>query len=134
MKKTIALILAALLALCALAGCGSSGGGSSSTVEPGDFGVTWDDYIDWLAETFGANSPDPDDYRAMLAQAKSWDDVDVSSPPWDRLFSEDGFDASTWDEFVAAGGVGTYNEDFEDSALTGSGEPTGEPTEEPPES
>ena len=129
MKKRIAFVLAAVLALAILAGCGSSGGsGSAGAAE-----VTWDSYIDWLFETFGAESPDPDDYRAMLETAKSWDDIDVNSPPWDRLFAENGFDASTWDEFVAAGGVGTYNEDFEDSALTGSGEPTGEPSGEPTE-
>ncbi len=125
MKKRTALLLAAILVLGILAGCGSSGSGGSSGAE-----VTWDSYLNWLFDTFGAKSPDPDDYRAQLDQAKSWADIDVNSPPWDRLFSEDGFDASTWDEFVAAGGVGTYNEDFEDSAMQ-SGEPSGEPTGEP---
>lgn len=141
MRKTMAILLAVLAMLGVLAGCGSS----SDTTEapaaaapaapaaeaPAAADVTWDDYINWMADTFGANSPDPDDYRATLSQAKSWADIDVSSPPWDRLFAEDGFNASTWDEFVANGGVGTYNEDFEDSAFTGSGEPTGEPSGEP---
>lgn len=130
MKKTLALLLAVLAILCVLAGCGSSSEGSApAAAQSSD--VTWEDYINWMADTFGANSPDPDDYRATLSQAKSWADIDVNSPPWDRLFAEDGFNASTWDEFVAAGGVGTYNEDFEDSAFTGSGEPTGEPSGEP---
>ncbi len=136
MKKLIALIIGAVLVLGLLAGCG---GGSSAPAEaappaedaPPAGEVTWDDYINWLADTFGADSPDPEAYRALLAQAKSWEDVDPASPPWDKLFDENAFDASTWDEFVAAGGAGTYNADYADTALTGSGEPTGEASAEP---
>ncbi len=135
MKKTVSLLLSALLLLCLMAGCG----GGAETPAPAEAPaapeaaaeVTWESYLNWLCDTFGANSPDPDAYRALIFQAQSWEDVDVNVGPWDRLFGEDFFDASTWDEFVAAGGVGTYNEDFQDDALTGSGEPTGEASGEP---
>ena len=146
MKKILALLIPAVLILGLLAGCGGSSAPAAEEepapdaapaeaapaadpAAPAD--VTWDDYIDWLASTIGADSPDPDGFRALLSQAHSWDEVDPTSPPWDKIFAEDAFDASTWEEFVAAGGVGTFNADFQDSALTGSGEPTGEPTDEP---
>ena len=132
MKKTFALILASLLILCICIGCG----GTNEEAAPVEAAapaaeVTWESYLNWLADTFGANSPSPEDYRALLFQAESWDDVDPTVGPWDRILGEDYFDASTWDEFVAAGGVGTYNENFQDDALTGSGEPTGEASAEP---
>lgn len=140
MKKTILLLLCAVFTLSALTACGGNAepaAEAAPAAAPAEEAaapaaeVTWADYIDWLAETFGANSPNPDDYRAMLERAQSWDDVDPSAAPWDKILAEDGFNASTFEEFVAAGGVGTYNEDFQDSALTGSGEPTGEPSAEP---
>lgn len=137
MKKNISLLLSLLVMICLLVGCG----GGNDALAPAEAPVvevaetaseiTWEDYLNWLADTFGANSPDPDAYRALLSQAQSWEDIDVTVGPWDKLFAEDAFDASTWDEFVAAGGVGTYNEDFQDDALTGSGEPTGEASAEP---
>lgn len=134
MKKTLSLLLSLLLLLCMLAGCG----GNAETPAPAEAPaapeaaeVTWESYLNWLADTFGADSPDPEAYRALIFQAQSWEDIDVTVGPWDRLFGEDYFNASTWDEFVAAGGVGTYNEDFQDDALTGSGEPTGEASAEP---
>ena len=138
MKKILTLIIGAILVLGVLAGCGGSKAPAEEapaapaavpTEAASAAEVTWDDYIDWLASTIGANSPDPDDYRAMLAQAKSWAEVDPASPPWDKILDENAFGASTWDEFVAAGGVGSYNADYEDSA--GSGEPTGEASGEP---
>ena len=138
MKKNILLLVLLIIIACLLAGCG----GDKDTAVPAEVPVaaetgevtaevTWESYLNWLADTFGANSPDPDAYRALLFQAQSWEDIDVTVGPWDKLFAEDTFDASTWDEFVAAGGVGTYNETFEDDALTGSGEPTGEASAEP---
>ena len=131
MKKTVSLLLSALLLLCLMAGCGGGAETPAPAAPEAAAEVAWESYLNWLCDTFGANSPDPDAYRALIFQAQSWEDIDVNVGPWDRLFGEDFFDASTWDEFVAAGGVGTYNEDFQDDALTGSGEPTGEASGEP---
>ena len=142
MKKTLALLMAFVLVM-ALAACGGGAqteapaapaaeeAAPAAAPEAAAAEVTWEDYLNWLADTIGADSPDPDGFRALLFQASSWEDIDTAAPPWDKIFSEDAFDASTWDEFVAAGGVGTYNEDFQDDAATGSGEPTGEPSGEP---
>ena len=140
MKRILSFLLAALM-LLALCACGAKEETPAAQEAPAAAQeapaaaaaapaaeVTWESYLNWLADTFGADSPSPEAYRDLLFQAASWDDVDVTAGPWDKLFAEDGFNASTWDEFVAAGGVGTYNEDFMDDALTGSGEPTGEPT------
>lgn len=136
MRKTLILILA-LVMLLALAACGggtkteeTAPAAASEAAPAAASDVTWEDYLNWLADTFGAGSPDPEAYRSLLFQAKSWDDIDVTVGPWDKLFAEDAFDASTWDEFVAAGGVGTYNKDYMDDAATGSGEPTEEPAGE----
>lgn len=132
MKKTVSLLLAALLMVCLMTGCGGNAEAPAPEAAPtAAADVSWESYLNWLADTFGANSPDPDAYRKLLFQAQSWDDIDVTVGPWDKLFAEDAFDASTWDEYVAAGGTGTYNEAFEDDALTGSGEPTGEASAEP---
>lgn len=135
MKKTVSLLLSVLLVVCLMTGCGGQGETSAPEAAPAApeaaADVTWESYLNWLADTFGADSPDPDAYRELLFQAQSWDDIDVTVGPWDKLFAEDAFNASTWDEYVAAGGVGTYNEDFADDALTGSGEPTGEASSEP---
>lgn len=137
MKKTISLILACvmLLALCACGGKTEAPAVEEAVAAPvaaeAATEVTWESYLNWLADTFGADSPDPDAYRDLLFQAQSWEDVDVTVGPWDKLFGEDTFDASTWDEYVAAGGVGTYNTDFVDDALTGSGEASGEASGEP---
>lgn len=134
MKRTLSIFLAALMLLC-LCACGAKEDPPAATVEipaaPVAAEITWESYLNWLADTFGANSPDPEAYRALLFQAGNWEEIDVTVGPWDKLFAEDAFDASTWDEFVAAGGIGTYNEAFQDSALTGSGEPTGEASGEP---
>lgn len=138
MKKTIALLLLALLTVCLFTGCGGNAETPAPEAAPAEAvettetaEVSWESYLNWLADTFGADSPDPDAYRDLLFQAQSWDDIDVTVGPWDKLFAEDSFDASTWDEYVAAGGVGTYNTDFADDALTGSGEASGEASGEP---
>lgn len=138
MKKNLSLLMSLLIMICLLVGCGGESEAPAPAEAPAAAEaaeaapeVTWENYLNWLADTFGANSPDPDAYRALLFQAQSWEDIDVTVGPWDKLFAEDSFDASTWDEYVAAGGVGTYNEAFEDDALTGSGEPTGEASAEP---
>lgn len=137
MKKAVSLLLSMLLMVCLMTGCGGEAESPAPAEAPAAAEappateVTWEDYLNWLADTFGADSPDPEAYRNLLFQAQSWDDIDVTIGPWDKLFAEDAFNASTWDEYVAAGGVGTYNEDFADDALTGSGEPTGEASAEP---
>lgn len=140
MKRTLSFLLSVLM-LLALCACGAKEESPAALAEAPAAAPaapaapaaepTWESYLNWLADTFGANSPDPDAYRALLFQAQSWEDIDVTVGPWDKLFAEDAFNASTWDEYVAAGGVGSYNESFEDDALTGSGEPTGEPSAEP---
>ena len=139
MKKLLILALSALCLLCLFTGCGGSEPETPTDVDTpatevsaaGTAEITWESYLNWLADTFGSNSPDPDAYRELLFQAQSWEDIDVTVGPWDKLFGEDSFNASTWDEYVAAGGIGTYNESYEDDALTGSGEPSGEASGEP---
>jgi len=115
MKKTIAAVLAAVLLAAALAGCGGSGAKD----------VSWEDYQQWLIETFAESSPDPEGVTALIRGLKSWDDVDPGSQPWAKFFGDEYFGASTWDEFVAAGGVGSYNTGYVD-AFDGSA-PSGEP-------
>ena len=127
MKKLFATVLAAILLVLMLSGCG--GGGKNE--------VTWENYQQWLIDTFAESSPDPEGVTALIQKLKSWEDVDLESQPWAKFFGDEYFDASTWDEFVAAGGVGSYNTEYVDatdgSAPSGdppaggaSGEPTGE--------
>ena len=118
MKRTISLLLTLIALLSLLAGCG----GSKEE-------VTFDDYKAWLMEAFVERSPDPEGIKATLEALTSWEDIDLNSQPWDMFFSESGYNASTWDEFVAAGGVGTFNEDVEVPET--SGEPSGEASGEP---
>ena len=128
MKKTIAGILAALLLMTTLVGCG---GGTKE--------VTWEDYQQWLISILPDICPVPDAVGQEVMAAKNWDEIDTSSGPWVKIFGEEYYNASTWDEFVAAGGVGTYNAEYEDMAdpdapsgdgPAASGEPSGEPTGE----
>lgn len=140
MKKALSILLALVLFVGVFAGCGSKEEAAEPEVateaapaveaapaaeEASATEVTWADYIDWLATTFGADCPDPDDYRANLEKATCWEEVDTSAGPWDKILGEDYFNASTWDEFVAAGGVGTYNADYSDDSA--SKEPSTEP-------
>ena len=118
MKKAISVVMTLLMLLSLLAGCG----GSKEE-------VTFDDYKAWLMEAFVERSPDPEGIKATLEALNSWEDIDLNSQPWDMFFSESGYNASTWDEFVAAGGVGTFNEDVEVPET--SGEPSGEASGEP---
>ena len=119
MKRTISLLLSLLVLLGLLAGC------SGSSDE-----ITFDDYKAWLIEAFVDRSPDPEGIKATFDTLESWEDIDLNSQPWDLFFSESGYNASTWDEFVAAGGIGTFNEDVEVPETSGdpSGEASGEPT------
>lgn len=118
MKKTITLFLSILMLLSLFAGCG----GSKEE-------VTFDDYKAWLIEAFVERSPDPEGIKATLEALTGWEDIDINSQPWDMFFSENGYNASTWDEFVAAGGVGTFNADVEVPET--SGEPSGDASGEP---
>lgn len=123
MKKALALLLCIGALVCLLAGCGQSSDE-----------VSFESYKAWLAEAFVDRSPDPDGIRATLEALESWDNIDLTAQPWDMFFSESGYNASTWDEFVAAGGIGTFNEDVEVPSTEGgapSGEPSGEPSAEP---
>ena len=117
MKRILSLCLCVLMLLSVLAGCG------------GKEEVSFDDYKAWLMEAFVDRSPDPEGIKATLEALTGWEDIDINSQPWDMFFSENGYNASTWDEFVAAGGVGTFNEDVEVPAT--SGEPSGEASGEP---
>ena len=51
---------------------------------------------------------------APLIQALTgWDDIDFSNGPWEKIFGEEYFGCTTWEEFQANGGVRTFN-DYED--------------------
>ena len=118
MKKMMAAALAAILLLLTLAGCG---GGEKQD-------VTWEEYQQWLIETFAESSPDPEGVTALIQGLKSWDDIDLESQPWAKFFGDEFFAGSTWDDFVAADGVGSYNTEYVDGAGGPSGDaPSGEP-------
>ena len=85
-----------------------------------DGGVTWEDFQDWLISILPEISPYPDAVAEIIRDTKSWDEVDVDGMgPWGKIFGEDMFNSTTWPEFVASGGVGTYNADYEDLPLEG---------------
>ena len=90
MKKAISVVMTLLMLLSLLAGCG----GSKEE-------VTFDDYKAWLMEAFVERSPDPEGIKATLEALTGWEDIDLNAQPWDMFFSENGYNASTWDEFVA---------------------------------
>lgn len=146
--KRIVLILLCIVLLAVCAACGGSKGSepAASAQEAAPAAapiqdaapaqeVTWEDYQNWLIDTFGQQSPDPEGYAALVRSFGSWDEIDPTTQPWDKMLGEDYFNASTFEEFVEAGGVGTYNTEYVDSNEgTGeppSGEPTGEPSGEP---
>lgn len=97
--------------------------------------VTWEDYQQWLVDNIAAISPFPEPVAAIVWETESWDEIEAGydSGPWGKFFDEDCYNASTWEEFVAAGGEGTFNADFVDEPMgpdadsgDGSGEPSGE--------
>ena len=95
---------------------------------------TWKDYQDYLVEAAGGNAPDPAEFQAQVAAIGSWDEMPLNQSPWDQLFTTLGI--STWDEFVAAGGVGRQS--LETGSMAGgasgeasSGEPSGDTSADP---
>lgn len=88
------------------------------TPAAGDGEVTWADFQAWLMEILPDVCPFPDAVGEIIMATESWDDIDIEgSGPWGKIFGEDAFNATTFEEFVANGGVGTYNADYEDLPL-----------------
>ena len=101
-----------------------SAGGSwegEITVTPAAGGeITWKDYQDWLISILPEISPYPEAVGEIILATESWDDIDMEGMgPWGKIFGEDAFNSTPFDEFVANGGVGTYNADYEDIPLEG---------------
>ena len=125
MKRILAAVLVMLLALTVLMGAGVRE-------------VTWEDYQQWLVDNIAAISPFPEPVSAIVWETESWEEIEAgyNSGPWGKFFDEDCYNASTWEEFVAAGGVGTFNEDFIDLPMgpedtsSASGEASGEASAE----
>lgn len=125
MKRILAAVLVMLLALTVLTGAGVRE-------------VTWEDYQQWLVDNIAAISPFPEPVSAIVWETESWEEIEAgyNSGPWGKFFDEDCYNASTWEEFVAAGGVGTFNEDFIDLPMgpedtgSASGEASGEASAE----
>lgn len=104
MRRTLSAVLVVLLALSLFTGAGLRKE------------VTWEDYQQWLVDNLAAISPFPEPVSAIVWETKSWEEIEAGydSGPWGKFFDEDCYNASTWEEFVAAGGVGTFNADFVD--------------------
>lgn len=126
MKRILAFTLVTLLALTLFTGAGMRE-------------VTWEDYQQWLVDNIAAISPFPEPVSAIVWETESWEEIEAgyNSGPWGKFFDEDCYNASTWEEFVAAGGIGTFNADFvdlpmgpEDSSGEASGEASDEASEE----
>ncbi len=112
-RKTLALVIALcmMLSVCAFAD-----------------DVTWEDYQNYLIEAAGGNAPDLAEFQAQVAAIGSWEEMPLDESPWDMFYTTLGL--STWDEFVAAGGVGKQSLEV-GSMAGGSGEASGAPTGEP---
>lgn len=104
MRRTLSAVLVVLLALSLFTGAGLRKE------------VTWEDYQQWLVDNLAAISPFPEPVSAIVWETESWEEIEAGydSGPWGKFFDEDCYNASTWEEFVAAGGVGTFNADFVD--------------------
>ena len=83
-------------------------------VEPLASDISWADYQAWLIEILPEISPFPEEVGEIILATSNWDDIDMDSGPWGKIFGEDAFACTTWDEFVDNGGVGTYTADFVD--------------------
>ena len=88
--------------------------------------VTWKDYQAYLVEAAGGNAPDLAEFQGQVEAIGSWDEIPLDVSPWDLLFTTLGI--STWDEFVAAGGVGRQSS--EAGSDEASGEASGEASDE----
>ena len=90
-------------------------------VEPAAGGeITWKDYQDWLLSILPDICPYPDVVGEIILATESWDDIDLNGMgPWGKIFGEDMFNTTPFDEFVANGGVGTFNSDYEDLPIEG---------------
>lgn len=120
MRRICALTLILILVAAIFTGCGSKE-------------ATWADYQTWLIETFASTSPDSDGFKTLVESIGSWDELDTGVEPWNKIFGEEFFNASTWEQFRSTGS-GSYNSGFVDD-YESSGEPvgaaSGEPTAEP---
>ncbi|MGM9615913.1 MAG: hypothetical protein ACI3W7_10380 [Oscillospiraceae bacterium] len=76
--------------------------------------ITWADYQAWLVSILPEISPFPEEVGAIVMATTGWDDIDMDNGPWGKIFGEDAFHCSTWEEFSANGGAGIYNADFVD--------------------
>lgn len=76
--------------------------------------VTWADYQAWLVSILPEISPFPEEVGEIIMATESWDGIDMDNGPWGKIFGEDAFNCTSWEEFSANGGVGTYNADFVD--------------------
>ena len=93
-----------------------SAGGSWTgdiAVTPAGSGVTWADYQAWLISILPDICPDPEGVTPLIQALTGWDDIDFSGGPWEKIFGEQYFGCTTWEEFQANGGVGAFN-DYED--------------------
>lgn len=81
---------------------------------PADSEVTWADYQAWIISILPEICPYPDEVGEIILATNSWDEIDMDNGPWGKIFGEDAFNCTNWDEFAANGGVGTYNADFID--------------------
>lgn len=116
--RNLSKILALFVVLCVALSVGAL------AAEP-----TWKDYQDYLVEAAGGNAPDLAEFQGQVEAVGSWDAIPLDESPWDMLFSTLGI--STWDEFVAAGGVGAQSSEV-GSEADASGEPSGEGSSEEP--
>ena len=109
MKKTLALLLAAIMVL-AFAACGSKSdapaeapvqeaaaapAAEAPAAPAGE--VTWADYQQYLIDTAGVNAPDLDEFKGQVYAINSWDEMPLDQSPWDQFFNTLGL--STWEEF-----------------------------------
>ena len=93
MKKATR-IFALAMVLCLVLSLGSVGFAA---------GVTWEDYQEYLYNASLSNAPDAQEWHDQVYALSSWDDIDLSTSPWDMIFSESGPNLTTWEEFQATG-------------------------------